>query len=290
MVSRLRFEENVPGVLSSEMQKLGFTDYEAKIYIKLLRLYPATAYELSKVTGVPRANAYHALDSLLRKEAVQPVSEDPVRYVPVPPQILLEGIAGLTRQRCENLIRNLDSLSVAEDTQYVWTISGAAEVNERIRHMMLGAKSSVWIKASAEALRVHEEPLKTLSERDIDILIILFSDDVEEFQYSDSVRVFLHDGNGKVIGSADNFFTITVDHEEVLTSNVRGSVYASYTRNYPIVVTSESLIRHDYYLAQIMARFGDQIDEAYGPYLRALRESCYSPEQLTRFHKQIDAA
>lgn len=290
MGNRLRFEESVPGVLSSEMQKLGFTDYEAKIYIRLLRQYPATAYELSKVTGVPRANAYHALDSLLRKEAVQPVSEDPVRYVPVPPQILLEGIAGSTRQRCESLIRKLDSMSATEETQYVWTISGAAEVNERIRQMMLGAKSSVWIKAAAEALRAHEDTLKVLSERDIDILIILFGEDVGEFQYSDRVRVFLHDANGKVIGTADNFFTITVDHEEVLTSNVHGSVYASYTRNYPIVVTSESLIRHDYYLAQIMTRFGEQIDDAYGPYLRSLRESCYSPEQLERFHKQIGVA
>lgn len=290
MGNRLRFEENVPGALSSEMQKLGFTDYEAKIYIRLLRQYPATAYELSKVTGVPRANAYHALDSLLRKEAVQPVSEDPVRYVPVPPQILLEGIAGSTRQRCESLIKKLDSLSETEETQYVWTISGEAEVNERIRQMMLGAKSNVWIKASAESLRVHEEALKTLSEREVDILIILFGENVEEFQYSKSVRAFLHDGNGKVIGTADNFFTITVDHEEVLTSNVRGNVYASYTRNFPIVITSESLIRHDYYLAQIMTRFGDQIDQTYGPYLRSLRESCYSPEQITRFHKQIGVA
>jgi hypothetical protein len=33
---------------SKELQELGFTDYEAKIYISLLQSSPVTAYEISK--------------------------------------------------------------------------------------------------------------------------------------------------------------------------------------------------------------------------------------------------
>jgi HTH-type transcriptional regulator, sugar sensing transcriptional regulator len=287
LANRLRFDESVSSGLSSEMQKLGFTDYEAKIYIQLLRMHPVTAYELSKVTGVPRANAYHALESLTRKEAVQPVSEDPVRFVPVPPQVLLEGIASSTQRRCDRLTSQLNSLSKSEETQYVWTISGEPAVDERIKQMVLSAKKSIWIKAQDQVLRRHEEVLRSMAHSGVEIFIILFGEDAEEFRYSDNVKIYLHEGNGKTIGTADNLFTITVDHEQLLTANVQGKVFASYTRNQPIVTTAESLIRHDYYMAEIMLRYGDEIHETFGPHLKSLRESRFTPEQLERFHQQL---
>jgi sugar-specific transcriptional regulator TrmB len=288
--NRLRFEESVPGGLSPELQKLGFTDYEAKIYIQLLRTNPETAYELSKASGVPRANAYHALKSLTRKEAVQPISEDPVRFVPVPPEVLLEGIASSTQRLCDRLAADLNALGRPEDPHYVWTISGEAAVDERIRQMILGARSSIWIKAEASALRRHEEALREMAGQGLEILVILFGDSADEFRYTDDMRVFLHESNGRTIGTADNLFTITVDHDRLLTANVEGKVYASYTCNRPIVITAESLIRHDYYLAEIMARFGSEIDAEFGPHLQRLRESCFTPAQLERFRRHVKLA
>lgn len=287
MANRLRFDESVSTGLSSEMQKLGFTDYEAKIYIQLLRMDPVTAYELSKVTGVPRANAYHALESLTRKQAVQPVSEDPVRFVSVPPQVLLEGIGSSTQRRCDLLTSQLNSLRKSQDPEYVWTISGEPAVDERIKQMVLSAKKSIWIKAQDLALRRHKEVLRSMANSGIEIFIILFGEDAEEFRYSDGVKIYLHEGNGKTIGTADNLFTITVDHDQLLTANVEGKVFASYTHNRPIVTTAESLIRHDYYMAEIMARYRDEIEESFGTHLKSLRESCFTPEQLERFHQQL---
>ncbi len=288
MANRLRFDESMSSELSSEMQKLGFTDYEAKIYIQLLRMHPVTAYELSKVTGVPRANAYHSLESLTRKEAVQPVSEDPVRFVPVPPQVLLEGIASSTQRRCDLLTSQLNSLSKSEDSQYVWTISGEPAVDERIKQIVLSAKKCIWIKAQDQVLRRHEDVLRRMADSGIEIFIILFGDEAEEFRYSDNVKIYLHEGNGKSIGTADNLLTITVDHEQLLTANVQGKVFASYTRNQPIITTADSLIRHDYYMAEIMIRFSDDIQESFGPHLKSLRESRFTPEQLERFYQQLD--
>jgi hypothetical protein len=53
----------------------------------------------------------------------------------------------------------------------------------------------------------------------------------------------------------------------------------------PIVTMALSLIRHGYYMAEIFARFGDQIDEAFGPYLRDLRLPSFTPEQVASFKK-----
>jgi len=285
--SRLRFEENVSNSLTLEMQKLGFTDYEAKIYIQLFSLQPATAYELSKVTGVPRANAYHALESLTRKSAVQPVSEDPIRYVPVPPEVLLEGIASSTQRRCDNLVSELSTMTKKQESQHVWTITGEAAVDERIKQMVLNAKKTVWIKAQDYALRRHKNILRKMAAQNIEFLIILFGDDPEEFRFSPNVSVYLHEGNGKTVGTADNLLTLTVDHEQLLTARVLGKVAASYTWNQPIVTTAESLIRHDYYMAEIMLHFGSEIDAVFGPHLQTLREARFTPEQLSRFYDQL---
>ncbi|MFC6674203.1 TrmB family transcriptional regulator [Marinobacterium aestuariivivens] len=289
MANRLRFDADVPDGLSSEMQKLGFTDYEARIYIQLMRSSPATAYELSKVTGVPRANAYNALESLSRKEVVQPVSEDPVRYVAVPPQVMLERIASSTQKLCGRLATSLADLAKPEDSHYVWTLSGEDAVDERIKQMILEARHSVWIKAEASVLRKHDEELRQVAERNVDILIILFGEDPAEFRYSDRSQVYLHEANGMRIGTADNLFTLTVDHEQMLTANVEGEVFASYTRNQPIVTTAESLIRHDLYLAEIVRRFGTEIEGAFGPHLKWLRESCFTAQQLEAFKAKIGA-
>ena len=38
--------------------QIGFTEYEAKVYLALLREYPATGYQLSKSSGVPVITSY----------------------------------------------------------------------------------------------------------------------------------------------------------------------------------------------------------------------------------------
>ncbi|KFN01554.1 sugar-specific transcriptional regulator TrmB family protein [Bacillus clarus] len=66
-----------------ELQKLGFSQYEYKAYIGLLKHYPATGYESSKQTGVPRSMMYEVLDKLVDKGAVHFVPSELVKYVPV---------------------------------------------------------------------------------------------------------------------------------------------------------------------------------------------------------------
>ncbi len=283
---RLRMTKEGTGNLSSEMQKLGFTDYEARIYIQLLTTTPATAYELSKAAGIPRSNAYGALENLNRRAAVQAVSEDPVRYVAVAPRDMLARIASSASKLCDDLAESLSAIAKPEDTHTVWTVWGEAAVDEKIRAMLDKAERHVWIKAADTVLRKHTAALRAAAERGTEILIVLFGEDADEFRFSESTRVYLHEGNGVRMGTADNLFTVTVDHEEALTANVGEDVFASYTLNRPIVTMAESLIRHDFYLAEIFARFGPDIEAAFGLHLQSLRAACFTPEQMAAFKER----
>jgi len=285
-VNKLKIVTDSNAGLSAEIQKLGFTDYEARIYIQLLQISPATAYEISKAAGVPRSNAYSALESLTRKAAVQPVSEDPARYVATEPKILLERIARSTSELCSELATDLAKIGTSEDCHYVWTAWGEASVHERVDKLIREAKRSIWIKAADHVLRRHAEVLRSAAKRGLEILIVMFGDDPEEFRFSDSVRVYLHEANGRRTIVADNLFTLAVDHEEALAANAHGDLFASYTRNRSIVTMAEALIRHDVYVADIFMHLGAAEREKFEPEFMALRRSCFPPDQFEKVLKR----
>ncbi|WP_134499286.1 TrmB family transcriptional regulator [Microvirga pakistanensis] len=272
--------------LSGDLRRLGFTEYEARVYIQLLRQSPATAYEISKSTGVPRPNTYQALEALAQRAAVLPVSETPVRYVAAKPSELFDTIARQTQTLCNDLAERLSVIAPSSDDQYVWTLRGDLAVHDKIRDLISESRKVIWIKAADDVLRRHKAALKAAAERGVETLIVLFGFDADEFRFTDRCRVYIHEGSGVRMGSADNLFTVAVDHTEMLTAAMDGEVTAAHSRNRPIVNLAQSLIRHDYYMAEIFARFGPQIDAEFGPHLKALRMACFSPEQVVSFKQK----
>ena len=41
--------------LVEKLKEIGFNSYEAKVYIALLKKFPATGYEVSKLANIPQA-------------------------------------------------------------------------------------------------------------------------------------------------------------------------------------------------------------------------------------------
>ncbi|HVO87607.1 MAG TPA: helix-turn-helix domain-containing protein [Casimicrobiaceae bacterium] len=274
--------------LASELQALGFSDYEARTYLTLLQCSPATAYEVSKLSGLPRSNTYGALESCTKKGAVQPISQAPVRYVPVDPRVLLNRIADDTSLHCAQLASRLAQIKMDESRDFVWEIDGEKKVNAKISEMIATARKHIWIKAHQSLVDEHYPELRAAAARGVSILIILFGDDAARFRFGEHVRVYLHEGNGVRVGSADNLFTITTDFNTALTAKMQGDVHAAYTRNESIVTMAESLIRHDMYLAEIFEKFGPQIDAAFGPFLVSLRHRYFSPQQLVGLNHTLE--
>lgn len=277
----------IPDDLVADLRRLGFTDYEARIYIELLRQgEPGTAYELSKHAGVPRPNAYNALESLAQRGAVLAVSETPARYAAAPPEELLGSIARHTSAICEDVSARLSKLAAPVDDQLVWSLTGERAVHDKIDGLIESAREMLMIKAPDDILARHVESLAAAGARGLEMLIVVFGPDAERFTFGPRCRTFIHEGHGVRMGSTDNLFTIAADHNEMVTARISGEAQAVHTRNKPIVNMAESLIRHDYYMAEIFLRFGKEIDAAFGPYLRDLRLACFTPEQAESFRQK----
>ena len=273
--------------LLSNIKGLGFTDYEARVYLALLAKSPATAYEVSNGSGVPRPNTYSALNALATRKAIMPVSTNPVRYVPQPPDVLFRTIAAKTSELCESVANQLSEMTVDPGERFVWNLSGDKEVHAKVDEMIANSRTSIWFKADAEILRRHVAALReAVTGRHVRLLIILYGEDPDEFRFNDLCEVYEHEGTGFPMGFADNHFTLTADHREMLTANCEETVTASHTESHAIVTMAISLLRHDYYMAEIFRVFRREIDLEFGPYLRELRQHSYTPDQYALFEER----
>lgn len=262
------------------LQQLGFTNYEARVYLGLLKASPATAYEVSKQTGLPRANVYAALTTLERKSAVQPVNENPVRYVPVEPRRLLGRIQKETAARCDALAEYLVANTASAATEIVWTLSGDSQVHGKMSDMIQQARKHVWIKAAHSALEPHIDELRTAVAGGVDVLIILFGEaaDLASYEFGPLCKAYLHEGSGAHVGISDSLVTLTRDFQEAMTATTGPKGHGAFTGSRPVVTLAESLIRHEIYLAEIFLHFGQRLEQKFGPALYRLR-SKYLPQE-----------
>jgi predicted transcriptional regulator len=146
-----------PGAALPEILKsLGFTRYEALVYIALLGMEGATATEIHEVSGVPRASVYPVLDRLAEKNLVTVSHATPKRFSALPPD---EGIGNLLSRIEEDARRAKEILSeihrnrkraTAErgEEELIWSIHGEEKVSSRLGDLIAGAGRRVQIFAT----------------------------------------------------------------------------------------------------------------------------------------------
>ena len=109
---------------------VGFTEYEAKAYVALLRLGPATGYQIAKESGVPRSMVYEILNKLIARGAVATQSlAEMVRYAPVPPDHLLDRMRRELEDNLAALTHDLKGITTASAAPGgAWNLAGRKNV------------------------------------------------------------------------------------------------------------------------------------------------------------------
>lgn len=268
--------------LTASLQRLGFTDYEAKAYLALASSYPATAYEVAKVSGLPRANVYSVLRTLEMKGAIQPVGETPRRYALVEPEDFFGRHARNTATLCASLAQQVKTQAQANEDVFVWHYEGDADVTQKVTELVRNATSSVWIKAPDHLIRPHLPLLKTAVRRGVQVILVVFGEDYASLRVDSRIVVFPHEGDAIKRGAADVLFTMTTDFSGVMiaTHTDRGIV-ASYARNRAIVYVIQTLFLHEFYLAEMYKKIGGVLDSTFGKELGKLRKK-YRPKDMER--------
>ncbi|MGQ9719932.1 MAG: TrmB family transcriptional regulator [Candidatus Jordarchaeum sp.] len=164
------------------MQKIGFTDYEARVYITLVTEGSLNPTQLSNLSGVPRPNVYAVLKKLIRKGFAEKeaVKRAPL-YSAVPPDIVLKTIKEDLKnkeQHTETLKKwfQEDRIAAPGRMPTAWLIDGEKRITEIVEDLLQRSKNRIHAIITPTFIKPNKEPnsiLKILEEKakqNIDII------------------------------------------------------------------------------------------------------------------------
>lgn len=191
------------------LMEFGLTRQEATIYECLLSEGKVTGYEVSKLTGISRSNAYNSLANMTEKGAAYLVEEGNTRkYVPVP-----------LEEFCKNRIRRMEeakrwlSVHVPSEKTHVEgyiTIEGAKNILDKIRNILSKVEKRVYISCTRNYLLLLVREMEEL--RSANKKLVIITDQAVHF---DGAKVYVGSPRGMQIGViADSKYVLTGEYGE----------------------------------------------------------------------------
>ncbi|MBX0327909.1 TrmB family transcriptional regulator [Oscillochloris sp. ZM17-4] len=237
------------------------TEYEAKVYLSLLGENPATGYQVSKTSGVPRSMVYEALGRLEARGAVlKSVEEKATLYQPVPPEMLLDRYEREAHTRAADLRSALLPLYNREKTGRLWNFSGRREALNYAADLIDAAKSELMLvltDADVSDLRHH---LEAAHARGICLGVILTGD--LPFELGQVVR---HPKRETQLHRMQETLIVVSDETEFLISSGHQITAATVTTNINMVLIARQFIWMELFAQRIFARLGDELIQKLDP-------------------------
>ncbi|GAB6418184.1 helix-turn-helix domain-containing protein [Bacillus luti] len=239
-----------------ELQKLGFSQYECKAYIGLLKHSPVTGYEVSKQTGVPRSMIYEVLGKLMDKGAVHIVPSEPVKYVPVPATELMNRMRKDFEKSFEFLDEKLNCLEQERQIDVISHIRSNDRVLKEICNIINRAKEELWISVWEDQVHEIEPFIHQKEEEGVHIFSILFGAPETKIGATFHHNYMTPHVVEKRMGG--HLTVIARDGEEVLIANFSNdsTSWAVTTYDPALVLVATEYVRHDIMVEEITKEFG----------------------------------
>ena len=242
--------------LVSDLSALGFTEYEARVYLALLKDHPATGYQLSKQAGIPRSMVYEALGRLDARGAVLKSEEDKATlYRPMPPDALLDRLRDEHRRRIRKLRAGLNALYTARDEGYLWTFTGQASILSYAQNMLTYAQREAMLVLKDSCLEYLHETLMAAHERGVHIGALLTGKgqlDVGEVTHHPPRESQLH--------RMEDSLVVVVDEQEALIATLReDEASATVTTNTNMVQVSRQFVWMELFAHRVFSRLGPEM-------------------------------
>jgi HTH-type transcriptional regulator, sugar sensing transcriptional regulator len=240
-----------------ELQKLGFSQYECKAYIHLLKNSPVTGYEVSKRSGVPRSMIYEVLGKLLDKGAIYTVPSEPVKYVPLPAAELIHRLRKSFDESFEFLEKNLKKLGNERDTDVIWRVNSDEHVMAEIVGMIEKAEEEIWMSIWNPQASFVKDLIEKRIREGIKVFSMLFSEPENQLGVT-----FHHDYMAPEITEKRMGGRLTIvvrDNEEVLIAQFapNTSAWAVKTKDPALVLVAIEYIRHDIAFGELTKLVGE---------------------------------
>lgn len=221
------------------LMKTGLTRHESELYIALCREDELTGYEAAKITGIPRANTYQALASLVDKGAAYIIEGAVPHYTAVPVEEYCRNII-VHMQEIISQIKNECPKARKTSEPYI-TISGFKHIIDKIRNIICDASERVYVSISEKELLFMKEELEEAVKRGLKVVAIISGDSIIN-------GAFIHR-----IDKPSGQIRLIADSSHVLTGNITGSEDDTclFSKNKPLVELIKDSLKNEIRLAEL---------------------------------------
>ena len=238
--------------LKNHLTKIGFTEYEAKVYLALLHENPTTGYQLSKKSGVPRSMVYEALGRLsARGAALETIEGRATLYRPIPPGVLLDRYEEEQQQMMANLREGLDKIYQSSDEDKVWSISGQRAIYSYAAQMLREVQHEVYAVLSDAAISALDKEFQSVCQRGVEINALLTG----ETKLACGQVAFHPPLESEIQGLVDTLVIVT-DNQKALIASTNHETIATITGNHNLVLMARQFIWMELFAQRIYTRLG----------------------------------
>lgn len=171
------------GSLASDLRKVGLTEEETDVYLRLLRTGKTKVGKLATYFDMSRSKLYRLLDEMAERGFVAKSMDRPTRYAAEDPEIVIRDRLTSLEKECEQLEELLETAVEplrqleAEGHQGIdhhWTrIEGAERIFEALETAARNVEERIWWTSTNEAIVRPDVPpvdelWRTTSERATD--------------------------------------------------------------------------------------------------------------------------
>ena len=246
----------------SLLQSIGFSQYEAQVYLALLQQANVTGYELAKISGVPASKIYAILNRLEAKEMIQTIDSEPKKYIPQPPQDILSRIKGNYLQAVNTLTDKLEEIYVeTADNNHIFNISGRTVIIRKVLDCIAEARQSLWLSVWDEEVEAISKALHRAQERGVKISIVHFGQKKlrigKEYRHGREHQIRIERGGRRI--------ALIVDDNKVILGHFleNGSSTAAWTTNKGLVLLAKDYVIHDIYSIRVIQKYGQDAEDIF---------------------------
>lgn len=226
------------------LHQLGFSVYEARLYLGLLTGGPQNGNELSRTSGVPSSKVYAMLERLAAEGLVaRSQQKNTVEYVCVPPQDLLHKLRERYSQPLAYLEETLPTIGLLAPEPDILHVQGVEAIVDNARAIVRGTSREIFLSIWEEFIDDLSAALADADTRGVRIAGMIYGTEKPEMGWWQQ-----HSYLGTVatrIGG--RMLTMAADGREALIAHIpdRGEASAVRTTSPVLTLIAEEYLIHD---------------------------------------------
>jgi HTH-type transcriptional regulator, sugar sensing transcriptional regulator len=264
--------------MKEKLIAIGFSEYEAKAYLALVRESPATAYEIAKRSGIPTSKIYEVLNKLLERDAVLKIEHSrKKKFLPLSPDELIAQYRSRIDDTLTSLQEGLSLYQRDQNLSYIWNILDYDTLMEKAQHLIKKAGRQLLLSLWEEEMHYLDGEIRNAIRRQVKVAAIHFGQHKsmpgQMYQHSIEDTLYAEKG-GRIL-------VIVADSQEVLFGKIAAGnkVEGANSRNAAFVDMAEDYIKHDMYIMKIVQRFDPLLVKTFGKKYHKLRDVFQNEEE-----------